>query len=648
MENLLQYQEILAWLLHFYAIYEPEKAFEIVGETDLNISTMHEILRRELFFINFSRRRYLQAAAFLHELDELTILKAFFDSDVDLIVQKLKEIKAQSEMDSYLYYLAHFIRLFPKTAFSGLADEIQEAINLYTFKPVSFLLENKDIFSQPSTYWTELLDKLSLAAAQEEVVELILMHMQRIIKADKYVYLDFQKGKPVPVSGIDETGNRCTMANLLLSRQLLSLIAEKEGYFYLYPVLDYIESDAHSSVLGLGINTVCGYVIRKNNQPRGIFYCDSTRQISSDENSHAMCKILFFIAQAALDAIITTQENQEQAEVSELIDETASQTIVGKSEVMREVYNKISLVAGHNVNVLIIGPTGSGKELVAREIHRQYIAKNQVGQKTPFIAVNCAAIPEQLLESELFGYKKGAFTGAAMDKKGKLLLADNGTIFLDEIGEMPLLLQSKLLRAIQEKVITPLGSDQDVPVNVRIIAASNQNLEEMVAQNQFRADLFYRLKVMTIELPPLSERKDDVPLLAMSFLKKFNEKFQKKIKGIHPSTVSYLQKRDWKGNVRELENELERAVLLCDKEYLLVEDFTAESDTTAGSIFRSLPLKWQQFKDYKKRIEEELEKRYIKLLLDEAGDNVTKASQIGNLDRMQIYRLMGKKKTDYS
>ena len=209
-------------------------------------------------------------------------------------------------------------------------------------------------------------------------------------------------------------------------------------------------------------------------------------------------------------------------------------------------------------------------------------------------------------------------------------------------------MQSKLLRVIQDKVITPLGSDQDVPVDVRIIAASNQNLEEMVAQKRFRADLFYRLKVMTIELPPLSERKDDIPLLTMTFLTKFNDKFSKNITGIHPAAVSYLQSREWKGNVRELENEIERAVLLCDKEYLAVDDFTPDSDSSAGSIFRNLPLNWQQFKDYKKRIEKELEKRYIKLLLDEADENITRASKIGSLDRMQIYRLMGKKNKNQS
>jgi len=337
-------------------------------------------------------------------------------------------------------------------------------------------------------------------------------------------------------------------------------------------------------------------------------------------------------------------DNNNITEMKELDDgELTTQSIIGQSNIMREVYNKISLVAGHNVNVLISGPTGSGKELVAREIHRQYILKSQTKLKTPFIAVNCAAIPEQLLESELFGYKKGAFTGAVMDKKGKLLLADNGTIFLDEIGEMPILLQSKLLRVIQEKVITPLGSDQDIPVNVRIIAASNQNLDDMVAKNLFRADLFYRLKVMTIELPSLAERKEDIPLLTMAFLKKFNVKFQKSISGIHPELINYLQGKEWKGNVRELENEMERAVLLCNKDYLGIEDFTTDADTTAGSIFRNLPLQWQQFKEYKKRIEEELEKRYVKLLLDKSDNNIMTASKIGNLDRMQVYRLLKNK-----
>lgn len=646
-ENQLQFQEIIAWLLHFYELSEPEKADETVSECDLNISTMHEILRRELFFYYLARKRFLQAGLYLRELDEVPVLKAFFDSDINLIVEKMKEFRAQSELDSYLYYLSHFVRLFPSEAASRCREEMSEALNLYTYKPVSMLLEKSGLQGNPSLYWADFLEKTSQAGDEKEVVDLTLEHWQKLAKADRYIYLSYASGKPVPLSAVDASGNACPMGNIILSQQILEVAANHDGYIYLSPASQYVNEDPNSSVLGLGINTVCGYAVRTCNKLVGIFYCDSTRELAFDENTQASCNILFLIAKSALAAFQPEETAEAYQELEGDPDEAiVSHAIIGNSKAMRDVHAKIALVAGHNVNVLVIGPTGSGKELVAREIHRQYILKNQGRQKTPFVAVNCAAIPEQLLESELFGYKKGAFTGAVADKKGKLLLADNGTVFLDEIGEMPLLLQSKLLRVIQEKVVTPLGSDQDISVDVRIIAASNRNLEEMVEEKRFRADLFYRLKVMTIELPPLSDRKDDIPLLTMSFLKKFNAKFQKSIAGIHPALIGYLQNRDWKGNVRELENEVERAVLLCNKEYLSIDDFAPDSESGAGSIFRNLPLKWQQFKDYKKRIEAELEKRYIRLLLDEAGDNIMQASKLGELDRMQIYRLMGKKKTE--
>ncbi len=644
-ENLLQYQEILAWLLHFYEIYEPATAYELVDNIGLNDSTMHEILRRELFFINLSRKRFLQAYNYLQELSEVAILKAFFNSDFDFIIDKLSEMKTQSELDSYLYYLLNFIRLFPEIAYARLNDDIQEAINLFTFKPFAFLLNNKDILTLQSNFWAELITNIENISELDELIRLLLKYMQKIIKADKYIYLNSQNNNLVSVAAIDESGNQIQLDKLLLSENLLNLLSQKEGYFYLYPAHEFVDGDAHSSVLGLGILTVCGYSIKQNGNLKGIFYSDSGQNTEFKDSNHSMCKIFFFIAENAINNLNREDICMTKADITELLEtEMISQTIIGKSKVMREVYSKISLVGEHNVNVLITGPTGSGKELVAREIHRQYIANNNTRMKTPFIAVNCAAIPEQLLESELFGYKKGAFTGAVMDKKGKLLLADNGTIFLDEIGEMPILLQSKLLRVIQDKVITPLGSDQDIPVNVRIIAASNQNLEEMIAKNLFRADLYYRLKVMTIDLPSLTERKDDIPLLTVAFLKKFNEKFHKNVTGIHPATLNYLQNKEWKGNVRELENEIERAVLICNREYLGVEDFTADADASTGSIFRNLPLQWQQFKDYKKRIEDELEKRYISILLDESENNIMTASKLGNLDRMQVYRLMKKKK----
>ncbi len=642
-ENLLQYQETLAWLLHFYEVYEPEQTELLLNQIELNTFSMHEILRRELFFIRFSRKQYLHAYSYLQELNEVPILKAFFDSDSESILKTLNELKTQSELDSYFYYLTHFIQVFPDYSASTVSDDIQEAINLYSYKPFQYLLNDRPLSDNLSIYWATLVNEMNTVTEEAELSSIILNSMRHLVKADKFVYLEGNADSLKPVIAHDKAGTTLSDSQLVLSQRLLKYLGEKRGYFYLYPAYQFIESDSHSSLLGLGISTVCGYTTYTDSKLR-VFYCDSTDNLEFDDNKHSAIKILFYLAQNALDRFNKNQDCRILSDNDVLQDyEQSIHSIVGNSKVMRDVYAKISLCAGYNVNVLITGPTGSGKELVAREIHKQYIEKNLSNRKTPFIAVNCAAIPEQLLESELFGYNKGAFTGAVGDKKGKLQLADNGTIFLDEIGEMPILLQSKLLRVIQEKVITPLGSDSDVAVNVRLIAASNQNLEKMIKQNLFRADLYYRLKVMTIDLPSLSERKGDIPLLIMAFIKKFNEKFHKNIAGIQPNALEFLQNKDWKGNVRELENDIERAVLLCNKEYLGLENFTSDNDTSTGSIFRNLPLQWSQFKLYKQRIEDELEKRYIRLLMEEAGDNISNASKIGNLDRMQVYRLLKKK-----
>jgi transcriptional regulator with PAS, ATPase and Fis domain/serine/threonine protein kinase len=644
-ENLLQYQEILAWLMFFFGVCSQEKAYELADNTGVNEVSLHEILKRELFFTNLTRKRYLKADSYLQDVSETAIMKAFFDSDIDSIIEKLKDIRNQSEIDLYLYYLTQSILVLPEASFSKLTDEIQESVSLYTYKPVEYLTKKLHSEIQPNLFWAEVADKINSAEEYCELLEISLNVMCQSLRADQYIYFELQNSGFKPLAAIDAKGENIPLDRLLLSKTVLQYISGKEGSFYISPVPQYIESDGHSSILGLGVSTVSGFTVKRQGNIYGVFYCDSTEKLSLDDDKNAMFKILSGLVQSRSDVLFNKENRTGAADIPRPeVSESGYESIIGKNKLMLDVFNKISLVAGHNVNVLITGPTGSGKELVAREIHRRYNSSDEGRQKTPFIAVNCAAIPETLLESELFGYKKGAFTGAATDKKGKILLADNGTIFLDEIGEMPILLQSKLLRAIQERTITPLGSDQDIPVNVRIIAASNQNLEEMVAKNQFRADLFYRLKVMTIELPSLNERREDIPLLAMSFMRKFNDKFHKKVAGFHLEAMKYLQNREWKGNVRELENEIERALLLCNTEYLNLEDFSSEQDSTAGSIFRNLPINWQHFKDYKKRIEDELDKRYIKLLLDEADNNIVSASKIGNLDRMQIYRLLKKKK----
>jgi DNA-binding NtrC family response regulator len=231
--------------------------------------------------------------------------------------------------------------------------------------------------------------------------------------------------------------------------------------------------------------------------------------------------------------------------------------IIGRSRVMEEIIQRAERVAETKSTVLITGETGTGKELIARAIHNRSAQRDM-----PLIRVNCAAIPESLLESELFGHVRGAFTGAATTKKGKFALADGGTIFLDEIGTMSPALQSKLLRVLQEREFEPLGSERTEKIDVRVIAATNRDLRQMVAEERFQEDLFYRLNVIPIELPPLRERRDDIPALVEHFLRKHSQRTGRRIERIDDGVLAALQQYDWPGNVRELENAIERAVVL--------------------------------------------------------------------------------------
>ncbi len=241
----------------------------------------------------------------------------------------------------------------------------------------------------------------------------------------------------------------------------------------------------------------------------------------------------------------------------ELQKEHSFQNLIGNSEPIHRIYEMIRRVSQSPTNVLVLGESGTGKEMVAKAIHYNGPLKEK-----PFITVNCGAIPESLMESEMFGHKKGSFTGAVSDKAGLFEVADTGSLFLDEVGELPLTIQVKLLRAIQERVIRRVGSTEDQKVDVRIIAATNRNLEDMVAKGEFREDLYYRLNVILIKVPALRERRDDVPLLAKHFLDKYNDRLTKTINGISDEAMDILRKYDYPGNVRELENIIERTVAL--------------------------------------------------------------------------------------
>jgi DNA-binding NtrC family response regulator len=300
--------------------------------------------------------------------------------------------------------------------------------------------------------------------------------------------------------------------------------------------------------------------------------------------------------------------------------------LIGKSPSMQKIYDLIQRISDSSGNVLIMGESGTGKELVAKAIHY-----NGVRKEGPFVAVNCAAIPETLLESELFGYKKGAFTDAKTDKKGLIPGATEGTLFLDEITEMPSMLQAKLLRVIEERSVRPLGDTNSYPIDVRIISASNRDIRSLIREGRFREDLYYRLKVIDIELPPLRERREDIPLLVQHFIGKFSDETKKKISGASEDALKLLVNYSWPGNVRELENVIQRAITLTQYETILPDDLPSSmlQEIRENVLDKGFREKYSI---------DQLEKEYIRKILIEVGGNKSKAAEILGLDRKTLYR----------
>ncbi len=300
--------------------------------------------------------------------------------------------------------------------------------------------------------------------------------------------------------------------------------------------------------------------------------------------------------------------------------------LIGKSPSMQKIYDLIERISNTSSNVLITGESGTGKELVAKAIHYHGGRK-----ENPFVAINCAAIPETLLESELFGYKKGAFTDARSDKRGLLFEAHEGTLFLDEVTEMPLTLQAKLLRVIEEREVRPLGDTTSYPLEVRIISTSNRDLESCIKQGQFREDLYYRLKVIDIEMPPLRERREDILLLIQHFITRFNAELKKNLSGVSEEALRLLLNYSWPGNVRELENVIQRAITLSQHDVILPEDLPASLHPAKDDQLLEKAIEGRLTLD-------QLEKEYIRRILIQTGGNKSKAAEILGLDRKTLYR----------
>jgi DNA-binding NtrC family response regulator len=315
--------------------------------------------------------------------------------------------------------------------------------------------------------------------------------------------------------------------------------------------------------------------------------------------------------------------------------------IVGNHPAMQRVIQLIHQVAGTKTTVLVQGESGTGKELVARAIHYESDRSSK-----PFVVINCAAIPSTLLESELFGYEKGAFTGATKTKKGRLELADKGTLFLDEIGEMPRELQVKILRVLEEQKFQHVGGTEDIEVDNRIIAATNKDLKQAVEAGIFREDLYYRLKVITLSIPPLREKKEDIPLLVKHFLRKHREVQKKNVSGVSEEALRLLMDYPWPGNIRELENVLLRAIVLYPSNCIEAEDLPAEVQREGERREGKVPVDRQELKRMKRlaqqKIKEEMEKKFIEEALKRGEGNVLRSAEMVGMDRRQFQNLIKK------
>ena len=383
--------------------------------------------------------------------------------------------------------------------------------------------------------------------------------------------------------------------------------------------------DASVSIVAQRIVAIICIPLRTGDRVSGAVYLDSSK--SRKAFTEESLKFLTVFGSLAGIAIENAQRFSSLRVENERLKSTVDPVhlfpnIIGKSPKWREILNIVHRVLDVDASVLITGESGTGKEVIARSIHENGIRKGK-----PFVAVNCSAIPEQLLESELFGHVRGAFTGAVAEKKGLVEVANGGTLLLDEIADLPLLLQSKLLRLLQEREYRRVGDTSNRPADIRVIAATNRDLQAEVKSGHFRDDLYFRLNVIRIHLPPLRERKDDIPELANHFLKRAADMYKRPVIGIDPEAMQILLSSPWKGNVREFQNVIERAVVLCKGGQLGKEDFVF--DTSGAGSFQLTGLTLA-----------ELERQMIEATLAEMGGNRTRtAERLGVSLRWLQYRL---------
>jgi transcriptional regulator with GAF, ATPase, and Fis domain len=465
-----------------------------------------------------------------------------------------------------------------------------------------------------------LMEVKSVSALLDELMDSVI----EVTNADKGFLILIEEGDPRVA--VARNLNQQNLPNGVshLSDSIIQRVMSTRRPLIVSDALHDEHFKTSESVMNLKLCSVMCAPLIAQGELLGILYVGNDNVVNLFEES-SLDVLSIFAGQASLilqNALLVDSIKTDFDAIKQQLEASRFGDIIGACPSMREVFRTVEKVSGADISVLITGETGTGKELIARAVHQRSQRKDG-----PFIVVNCGAIPENLIESELFGHVRGAFTGAVATRPGKFQLAHGGTLFLDEVGELPLALQVKLLRALQEKVVLKVGDTKPEHVDIRIVAATNRDLELEMKNGNFREDLFYRLNVINIHLPPLRERGDDVLVLAKYLLAKSAEEYASKIKGFTPNALIAIRKYDWPGNVRQLENRLKKAIVMCDKTLVGVEDLDMLPE--AASPITTLA-----------QAREDFQRRYILEVLERNNGNRTKTAQDLGVDPRTIFRYL--------
>ena len=476
----------------------------------------------------------------------------------------------------------------------------------------------------------EFSDRLMHVRDLTELLDALMDAVIEITNADKG-FLILLEGETLDVK-VARNLNRENIADAVsqLSDSIIAKVVRSRRPVIVSDAMSDDEFGSAKSVMHLKVWSVICVPLLDRGRLLGIIYVgnDSIRDLFADQTLRVLT---VFSSQASLivaNALLLNELRHDNKRLNDRLEQYRFGEIVGTSQPMQQVFRKVEKIAPTDISVLITGETGTGKELIAREIHNR---SPRTGK--PFITINCGAIPENLLESELFGHIKGAFTGAVANKQGKFQAADGGTLFLDEIGEMPIELQVKLLRAIQEKVVYRVGDTRPETCDIRILAATNRDLEKEIANGRFREDLYYRLNVVNVELPPLRGRGDDVLVIARYLLSRYSREYDAKVKGFSPNAAVAIRKHNWPGNIRELENRIKKAIVLCESTVIGPDDLGLTGDVLPQILTLA-------------EAKEKFQREYINEVLALNNGNRTKTARDLGVDPRTVFRHLVKESED--